>query len=145
MRSYLILVLFFFLSLVQGAFLPLNLVLVGVLVWAVLRPIKETLIVAFLAGVFLDLALGTPLGLSSLVFLTSSYLLALYARKFDPLYPLFLPAFSFLSFLAYSLVVSGYPDWREGLVLAFLAFLIRPLVKYFSPLGFEKGGIRLKV
>lgn len=125
--------------------MPLNLVLVGVLVWASIRPAREGLIVAFFAGVFLDFSSGTPLGLSSLIFLVAAYLLHLYSRKYDPLYLFFLPVFVFFSFLVYSLLVNHYPNLRQAFLLAFLAFLIRPLVKYFSPLGFEKGGLRLKV
>jgi rod shape-determining protein MreD len=104
----------------------------------------EAVLVAFLAGVFLDLARGTPLGLSSLIFLLVSFILSLYSRKYDPLHPAFLPVFTFLSAISYQLLTINYPDWREGLILALLVILARPLIGYFS-LGSTRGEIKLKV
>jgi rod shape-determining protein MreD len=144
MKPYLILLLLFVLALFQGAFLSLNFVLLVVLVWTAIRPIREAVLVAFLAGVFLDLARGTPLGLSSLIFLLVSFILSLYSRKYDPLHPAFLPVFTFLSAISYQLLTINYPDWREGLILALLVILARPLIGYFS-LGSTRGEIKLKV
>ncbi len=136
----------------------MNLVLLAVLVWATIRPMRESLLVAFVAGLLLDLAQGTSLGLSSLIFLIATYILQLYSRKFDPLHPVFLPIFVFRSTIIYQLLASpalsadrpageltvNYLVWLEALILALLALLVRPLIKYFS-LGFERGGIRLKI
>ncbi len=144
MRSYFVLILIFLLALLQGAFLPLNLVLLMILIWAAIRPVRETIIIAFVSGLLLDCAWGTTWGISSLIFLLTAYILHLYSRKFDPLHPAFLPFFVFLSASLYSLITRHYFYWVEALILAFLVFLMRPLIKYFS-LGFEKRGIRLKI
>lgn len=144
MKRYLMLLLVFFLALLQGAFLPLNLVLLAVLIWTVLKSAKESLIVSFLAGLFLDLAKGTPLGISSFMLLAACYLLLLYRRKLDPLHPLFLPIFVFLSANAYSFTINHFFNWPEGLILGVLAFLARLMVKRFS-VRFGGPEIRLKI
>lgn len=144
MKNYSILLIIFVLALFQGAFLSLNLVLLSVLTWAVIRPSKESLLIAFLGGLFLDLTKGTPLGLSGLVFLVAVILVILYRRKFDPLHPVFLPLVVFLSALGYSLVVNRFFDWFEGLILAILALFARLVVRQMAT-GFDRQGIRLKV
>ena len=102
MKSYFILIPIFFLALLQGAFLPVNLVLLVVLLWAIIRPPKEVFGVAFISGLFLDLAKGTPLGFSSALLLVTCYLLLLYSRRFDPTHPVFLPLFVFLAALVFN-------------------------------------------
>lgn len=92
-------------SLLQATFLPLNLVLLIVIVHTATRPEKGSLYLAFAAGLILDLAKGTTLGLSSFVLLVISYLLLLYSRRFNPLHPLFLGIFMLLATVFYSLVV----------------------------------------
>lgn len=130
MKPYLILIPIFFLALLQGAFLKLNLVLLLVLTWAAFRPAKEVLFLAFFSGLLLDLAKGMPLGLSSLVFLIASYGLLLYSRRFDSLHPVFLPAFVFLASIFYFLIFNRYWFWRESLVLALIALGARYLVVF---------------
>jgi len=129
-ECYLILFLVFFLALLQGAFLKLNLVLLLVLAWATFRPPREVVLVAFASGLILDLALGRPLGLFALVFLLASYLLLLYRRRFDSLHPLFLPLFVFLT--AYLLFLFDQRHWFGGscLVLALLALGVRYLLVF---------------
>lgn len=144
MKSYLILLPIFFLALLQGAFLPLNLVLLAVLILAVIKPRNQSLIISFLAGFCLDLAKGTPLGISSLVLLAIVYLMILYRRKFDPFHPVFLTVFVFLSSNLYAKLVSNFFNWQEGLILVGLALLVRPLVVCSSN-GFNRQEIKLKV
>ena len=144
MESYLILLLIFLFALFQATFLPLNLVLLTVLAWVTIRPARESLIIAFFAGILLDLAKGTPLGLSSLILLIASFLVILYRRRFDPLHPVFLPIFTLLSAVGYSEIVFRLINWPAGLVLAVFAFLARLFMKSFST-GFDNRGIRLKV
>ncbi|HUV43117.1 MAG TPA: rod shape-determining protein MreD [Patescibacteria group bacterium] len=130
MKPYLILILVFFLAILQGAFLRLNLVLLLVLAWAIFRPTKEVFLVAFFSGLLLDLAKGMPLGLSSLIFLVVVFLLSLYSRRFDSLYPLFLPVFVFFSSLVYRFIFSHYWFWFESLILALVALGARYLLVF---------------
>ena len=92
-KPYLVLLPLFALSALQGSFVKINLVMLLVLIWAVIRKTSESLTVAFLAGIFLDLAKGLPLGSSSLFLLFSVFLLSLYSQKFDPAHPGFLGIF----------------------------------------------------
>lgn len=131
MKEYLILLLILIFALFQGAFLPLNLVLLTVLVWTALRPTKESLLVAFLAGLFLDLGKGYVLGFSSFAFLVFSFILISYSRRFNPIHPVFLPVFVFLSSNLYSLVANHVFNWPEGLILAILALIFGFLGRFF--------------
>lgn len=130
MKSYLILLPIFFLAILQGAFLKLNLVLLLVLTWAAFRAPKEVLLIAFFSGLLLDLAKGMPLGLSSLVLLVACYLLLLYRRRFDSLHPVFLPVFVFLASTFYFLIFNRYWFWLESFILALLALGIRYLLVF---------------
>lgn len=143
MKQYLILIAIFFLALLQGAFLKLNLVLLLVLTWAAFRPAKEVILVAFASGLLLDLAKGTPLGLSSFLFLISCCLLLLYRRRFDSLHPAFLPISVFLISYLLSLISYGRGLWFESLVLALLALGARYLLVYFVG-HIDKGQIKLQ-
>lgn len=131
MKPYLILVLIFLLTILQGAFLKLNLVLLIVLTWATFRPPREVILVAFVSGLLLDLAKGMPLGLSSIIFLISCYLLLLYSRRFDSLHPAFLPIFIFLISYCLSLISYRHGFWLESFVLALLALGMRYLLVFF--------------
>jgi len=131
MKPYLILIPIFFLAILQGAFLKLNLVLLLVLTWATFRPPKEVILIAFTSGLLLDLAKGMPLGLSSLLLLITCYLLLLYRRRFDSLHPVFLPVFVFLASVIYFLIFNRYWYWLESLILALLALGIRYLLVFF--------------
>lgn len=143
MKPYLILIPIFFLAILQGAFLKLNLVLLIVLTWAVFRPSKEVILIAFVSGLLLDLAKGIPLGLSSFLFLISSCLLLLYRRRFDSLHPVFLPTFIFLISYFLSLISYRHWYWLESLVLALLALGIRYLLVFFIG-RVDKGKIKLQ-
>jgi hypothetical protein len=149
--KYLILLPIFIFALFQGAFLPLNLVLLTVLVWSAFAEASAgdkvgqlVFFVAFLGGLFLDLAKGTPLGFSSFLFLVLSSLLILYARRFNPTHPVFLPIFVFLSANLYSLIAYRFINWFEGLILAALALIFGFLGKYFL-VEIDKEKIKLKV
>ncbi len=144
MKPYLILIpAFFFLVLLQGAFLKLNLVLLLVLAWAAFRPPREVLLVSFASGLLLDLAKGTPLGLSSLVFLVAAYLVLLYRRRFDPFHPAFLPLFTFLASTLDGLIFNRSWLWLNSLILSLLAFGTRYLLVFFIG-RVDRGQIKLQ-
>jgi len=137
MKSYFILFLIFFFALLQGAFLPLNLVLLAMVFLAVFRPAKEVFWTAFISGLFLDLAGGTPLGFSSFKFLVFSFTLFLYSRRFDSHHPLFLAIFSGLAGGFWT----GKFVWQQAVILALFAFVGGLLLRFFL---FPTGG-KLKI
>ena len=143
MKACLIFLPIFVFCLFQGTFLSLNLVLLTVLLWTVLRPGKGNFGIVFLAGIFLDLAKGTPLGLSSLLFLLSTGLMILYSHRFDPHHPLFLAFFVFLADLAYSRLVNGVFNWPATLAVSFFA-LAAGLAWRWLEGGLRQEVIRLK-
>lgn len=143
MKPYSILIPIFILALLQGVFLPVNLVLLIIIFWAMVRSEKEAALVAFVSGLFLDLAGGTPMGFSSLLLLLASYFIFLYSRRFDVSHPIFLPVFVFICSGLTGFSRSGL--WfKKALILALLAVLLRPLVKYYRQ-DFDRQTIRLKV
>ena len=143
MKAYLILLPLFLLALLQGSILSLNLILFLLLVWAAIRPPKETFLIAFLSGLFLDLVKGTWLGFSSLALLIATGLFILYSRRFDSLHPLFLAVFIFAVSFLWNLI-SQEPWLIEGLVLVGLSLLARPITKYYQE-GISREKLRLKL
>jgi rod shape-determining protein MreD len=143
MKVYLILIPVFFLVLLQGAFLKLNLVLLLILTWAVFRPPREVFLVAFASGLLLDLAKGNPLGVSSLVFLVAAFVLFLYRRRFDPFHPVFLPIAVLLISNLYNQVVNRHWFWLESLLLTLLALGVRYLLVFFIG-RVDRGQIKLR-
>lgn len=143
MKKYLILLPILFLAILQGSFLSLNLVLLTVLFWVSIRPSKEGLLVAFLAGLILDLAQGTALGVSSFCLLIATCVLIAYSRRFDPHHPFFITVFVFLITGLWFLTTEHFFNWRQGLILAFLALFIRMILKIFSIEPEQKGKLKI--
>jgi len=136
MKKYLIFFLVFLLAVLQASFLKLNLVLLLVLLWATFRSDQEGLMIAFFSGLLLDLASGTPLGLSSLIFVLSSFLIILYRRRFDPSHFAFLPIFTFFSLILFDALIKGRLYWLNIFTVVLLAVLSRFLfTPFFEELG----------
>ena len=143
MKPYLIFIPIFLLALLQGAFLPLNLVLLTVLFFTAFTLDKRGLWVAFGGGLLLDLVQGTSFGLSAFVFLILTFLLILYSRRFEPTHWAFLIIFVFASSFLYSFIVWHHLAWLQSLILALLTFLTLFILRFFP---IEKGrGLKLRV
>ncbi|MCJ7804747.1 hypothetical protein MUP35_03390 [Patescibacteria group bacterium] len=138
MKTYLILIPIFILVVLQASILPLNLLLALILIRTALKPDQQSFYLAFWSGLLLDLAQGTPLGLSSLIFLLASLLLLLYSKKFEASYAPFLAVFVFLISLLYNWIVIGYLGWQKSLVLSILTFLFSFLWRKFVVVVFER-------
>ena len=138
MKTYLILIPVFILVVLQASFLPLNLLLALILIRAALKPDQQSFYLAFWSGLLLDLAQGTPLGFSSLIFLLASLLLFLYSKKFEASYAPFLAVFVFLISLLYNWIVIGYLGWQKSLLLLILTFLFSFLWRKFVVGVFER-------
>jgi rod shape-determining protein MreD len=143
MKNYIYLLLILLLAIFQGALMPLNLILLAVIFLTVYMPTKTTLRLSFSAGLFLDLAKGTALGLSSFWLLVTSFLLIVYGRRFNSRHQLFLAIFTFISSALISRLMIKNFGWNLAFVLALIALVIRLILKWFS-LEPNKG-IRLKV
>lgn len=130
------------LALLQGTFLPLNLLLLLVILVAVVKLGKVSSFLAFWSGFLLDLASGTPLGLSSFLFLIFSFVLFLYRHRLDLNHPFLLLFFVFFFAMFFNRIVYYHWNWLQGLVLVVLVYAARPLMKYFQDF---KGGVRLKI
>jgi len=128
MKYILVIMLALFLAILQGTLIPLNLLFLLVVFVATLRTPTETLVLAFFGGLFLDLALGNHLGVSSLVFLVISGLIILYRRRFDPAHLLFLPLFITLGTLINLLVGRQPLALGNLLILLGLSLVIRKLI-----------------
>ena len=131
MKSFFILIPIFLFALLQGAFLPLNLVLLTVIFFTVFGEEKTAFLIAFFSGLFLDLAKGTPLGLSAACLLLVSGLLCLYAFRFNSRQPLFLTTASFLGQLFWGKIFQGFWNFKEALFLGIFAFFLGIIFKNF--------------
>ena len=143
MKIYFYLLPVLFLALLQGSILPLNLVLLLVLTQAVLKPGQQSFFLAFWSGLLLDLAQGTPLGFSSLIFLLAVLILFFYSKKFEVFHAPFLAVFVFLTSLIYNRLIIGYFNWQRSLILAFLIFLFIFFWQKFILKTFERK-VRLR-
>ena len=127
----------------------MNFFLLLILFWAALpagrqafRPIKESLWLAFLAGLLLSLLTGELLGWFSFFFLLAVGLVFLYRRRFDSRHPLFLPFFVFFSSLLLSRLTAHIWFWQKSFLLAGLAFFLRFLAgRWFN--DFQKQDFHL--
>jgi len=137
MKTYLILMPIFILVVLQSSILPLNLLLALILIRTALKPDRQSFYLAFWSGLLLDLAQGTPLGLSSLIFLLASLFLFLYSKKFEASYAPFLAVFVFLISLLYNWTVFGYLGWQKSLILSILTFLFSFLWQKFFVRSFR--------
>ena len=137
MKTYLILMPIFILVVLQASILPLNLLLALILIRTALKPDRQSFYLAFWSGLLLDLAQGTPLGLSSLIFLLASLFLFLYSKKFEASYAPFLAVFVFLISLLYYQTVFGYLGWQKSLILSILTFLFSFLWQKFLVRSFR--------
>jgi len=137
MKTYLILMPIFILVVLQSSILPLNLLLALILIRTALKPDRQSFYLAFWSGLLLDLAQGTPLGLSSLIFLLASLFLFLYSKKFEASYAPFLAVFVFLISLLYYQTVFGYLGWQKSLILSILTFLFSFLWQKFFVRSFR--------
>ena len=117
--------------------MPLNLVLLAVILLTVFQPTEPSLWLAFLAGLFLDLAKDKILGMSSLWLLVVSFLLIVYNRRFNSRHPLFLAIFIFIS----SILMDR--NWNLAFLLVLIGLVIRLALRRFSLEPNE--GIKLKV
>jgi rod shape-determining protein MreD len=131
MKSYFILIPIFLFALLQGAFLPLNFVLLTVIFFTVFGEEKTAFLIAFFSGLFLDLAKGIPLGLSAACLLLVSGLLCLYASRFNSRQPLFLAFVSFLSQLFWGKIFQGFWSWEQSLILGGLGLAFGWLLRSF--------------
>jgi len=143
MKNYLLLLSILFLAILQGAFMPLNLVLLVMILLTAYQPAEVSLRLVFLAGLFLDLAKGTVLGLSSFWLLVISYLLLVYSRRFNSRHPLFLSIFIFISSALISRLTAKNFSWNLAFLLALIGLTIKLILRLFSLEPNE--GIKLKV
>lgn len=75
-------VLIFLFGILQSTLIPINLLLVLVILFAVNMNFREGVALAFLAGITKDFMTGAVFGLSSIFFLFAVFLLILYNRKY---------------------------------------------------------------
>ena len=144
MKIYLILLLVLLFSILQVAFLPFNLVLLLVLFFAVLDQSYRSLLMAFYSGLILDLARGSLLGFSPLIFLITVFILLLYSARFETSRWFFLPIFVFLISTIENLIRFQFFNWKQALVLTVLAALLTWFLKSF-PIQKSGQDFRLKV
>ena len=141
--AYLIL---FVLAVIQAAFWPINLVLASLVILLTLsQSVSQGLLLAFVSGVFLDLANGSNLGISSGLFLIFTLVFFLYQRRFNYQNPIFLGLFVLISSLIYDRLAFGYFIWQAAVVVSLITALAAFLISGVLVWRPEKGtGIKLR-
>lgn len=117
-----------FLAIFQNLVWDFNFLLVFVLVATLGFSGNFALILAFLAGLFLDLLGGAKLGFSSLGFLLPTFLLILYRQRFSFQNPLLILFLTLAYYALFSLITTRPFNSLEGAVLLALVMVFRFLV-----------------
>jgi rod shape-determining protein MreD len=143
MRTLLVLIPIMFLAFFEATITSLHLCLLGIILWASLRPSRQALLVAFLAGVILDLLKGQSLGVSSLLFLVISFLIGLYKNRFQAARLAFLLPFTLFSILLADLIFHLPILARSVFINTLLMTILLPIFNFFSSLIKENGQLRL--
>lgn len=142
MKSYLLLLPVFILALLEGTITTLPLTFVLVLAWAAG---EENFFLAFASGLILDFLKGNRLGTSSLIFLSVSFLVFLYRRKFKATnFAYFLP-FTFFACLFYLYFNIGFWRLPEAFISTVLAMPTAIFVFWFLENIKPEGKLKLKV
>ncbi len=140
MKYLIIFFLILFLSLFQAAILPLNFLLVFVIILSLRQKAPISFVWAFLAGLFLDLFLFNPLGISALFFLSLDFILKLYRQRFSLNHPLVLSFVILISYSLYSFLLGKEIKILEAglllLTILLLRFFLEKTFLFTSP---EKG------
>jgi len=146
MSKYLFYPIIFLLSAVQAAFLPLNLVLMTLILWwGFAGSAAEVFIWSFVAGLFLDLARGTFLGASSLIFMIFGLFFWLYLRRFDYRIPWLMAIYVVVMNGIYEKILLGSFWLVRLVVLAILTLIIAFILNNFWAWERQKGkGIKLR-
>lgn len=118
-RFILFLLLISLASLFSATWLPWNFPAVSFVIAAFVLPFNQAVWLAFIIGIINDLVWTSPLGSSSLIFLTLTGILETYARKYDRFHPLFVLIFSFIS-----LVTASWFQLHQLLILPNLIFAL---------------------
>jgi len=146
MKNFALFTLTVLLALVQFSLLPLNLLFGLVCFLALSLSSWEPFAWAFLAGLFLDLFGGFPLGFSSLGFLVVAFLFFVYKNRFSFKSPITVLIFVFLgNFLFYFFGKKPF-FYKEAvfwaIVFTFLRIFAPALFEGFSP---RKEEQRIKI
>lgn len=103
------------------------LTLTTVIVWSALRPVKQGLFLAWLAGLFLDGLVGQTLGKTSLIFLFLTLPVYFYKNRFQA------DRWQFL--VPWALIVGMIVNFLAGLPVLSLSLLVNGLlILFFLPI-----------
>lgn len=108
MKNLLVFLPILILAVLESSIIPLNLTLLAIILWSVLRSGQEGLLTAFIAGLILDFLTGKTAGTSSLFFLGVSFPIYLYKNRFQAGRFAFLLPFTLFSLIAIDLL-GGLP------------------------------------
>jgi rod shape-determining protein MreD len=146
MRNIIVFLPILILAIAESTVIPLNLVLLSIISWAVLREAREGMLVAFFSGLILDFLTGRTLGLTSLVFLFLSLTIYLYKNRFQANRLAFLFPFTLFSLIAVDLL-EGLPalSIRTVLIEGVNTILVIFLFPIFNFLAKSFGEEQLKL
>jgi cell shape-determining protein MreD len=125
---YLLSFLLFLLIIVESSVTTLPLVLLFLIIFAVFVRSESVFLLAFFAGLLLDILTLRPLGLSSAFFLSCLFLILLYERKFEIGTFYFVAFASFFSSLGYLLLFPSSHVFSQVVICVILSFAFFTLV-----------------
>src|SRR3989344_5539746 len=132
MRKTTFLLLLFCVVLIESLLTTIPLVLVLLLVLYMIRRNFFVYLIAFLAGVLLDLFSVRTVGFSSLFFISFIFLISLYERKFETMTFPFVIFFSFFGSLAFLVFFGFHSVFWQSVTACVLSVLSVKLLLYFN-------------
>lgn len=141
MKNILVLLPILILAVLQSSIVPLNLVLLAIISWSVLREAREGMLIAFFSGLILDFLTGKTLGLTSLITLFLSLLIYLYKNRFQADRLAFLLPFTLFSLIVTDLL--GGLSWLS-VVNTILIVFIFPIFNFLAK-SFGEEQLKLKI
>lgn len=119
-------------SFLQSTIISIDMVTAMVL-WAIIawRP-NRVWPAAFISGIFLDLIAGFPMGISSLIFLTTALIWWLYNQKYQSFHPIFLFTFTSSTFLIFNYATRDRVIWIQTIIWGIIFTLFRKFLIEFQ-------------
>ena len=130
MKQLWIYLLLLLLAFLQTTFVPINLVLLLVVLWAAIRTPKDAITFSFIAGIVLDLLSGRLLGMSALLFLTIIVLFSFFRKNVWSSHILAVLAVVFVSSFFFSLATSIPWNIWKAVAEVILTIILKPVISF---------------
>jgi cell shape-determining protein MreD len=130
---------FFIVVIAEGVLTTLPLTLVFLLCLTVMKRQEWIFLLAFLAGMLLDIFTFRAVGMTSLFFVTYIFLLLIYQRKYETATMPFVVIASFFGSICYLLLIGMASFWLQSIISTLIAALAFTMYRVLNKPTFGDG------